>query len=126
MELWEIWPVLPILGTGMLGAQSWRAQDELIRLEHNGYHEEWIKDGEPYGRWWWPPEVINPKFRVRPTKNLWNGSFVGLIWLIETPDWIKADDQALMLLKQMRLFSLLAILSFPSFLVIGMLMNRCF
>jgi ferric iron reductase protein FhuF len=74
--------------------------DNLIKLEHEKFHQQWIKDGQPPGMFW-RPEGSRPSFQ---------GGFATqksmLILLFRKPEWIAENAQACILLKKYRILVL--------------------
>jgi hypothetical protein len=72
----------------------------LLKVEHDDFHDQWVKDGRPHGMpFWFPLKELNSLgFRSYP----W---FVGTWWLFKTPDWVKGHESATQLLRYYRLVS---------------------
>jgi len=79
----------------------------LLKVQHDDFHAQWVKDGRPSGMpFWFPVEELNSLgFRSYP----W---FVGTLWLIKTPDWVKVNRSATKLLRYYRIVSYLIYISF--------------
>jgi len=79
----------------------------LLKVEHDEFHEQWVKDGKPHGMPFWFPfeELHSLGFRSYP----W---FVGTWWLFKTPDWVKGHQSATKLLRYYRIVSYLIYLGF--------------
>ena len=74
--------------------------DNLIKLEYEKFHQQWLKDGQPSGLYWRPAHY-SPSF---------HGAFATqrsmLILLFKTPEWVASSDQACNLLKKYRILVL--------------------
>ena len=71
--------------------------DNLIKLEYEKFHQQWLQDGEPSGLYWRPADY-SPSF---------HGGFATqksmLILLFKKPEWVASSDQASILLKKYRI-----------------------
>jgi hypothetical protein len=74
--------------------------DSLIKLEHEKFHQQWIKDGQPPGMFW-RPEGSRPSFQggIATQKSM-------LLLLFNKPEWIESSSQARNLLKKYRILVL--------------------
>lgn len=71
--------------------------DNLIKLEYEKFHEQWIKDGQPSGLYWRPTDY-RPSFHcgIATQKSM-------LILLFNKPEWVASGGQAYNLLKKYRI-----------------------
>jgi hypothetical protein len=76
--------------------------DILVKCEHDNYHSQWKKDGEPTGNFWWPDGV-------RPSPGR---SFASLLfmfgWLFDTPQWARENQNAKKLFVRYRTSAIVA------------------
>jgi hypothetical protein len=74
--------------------------DNLIKLEHQKFHFQWMKDGEPSGMYWRPAN-FHRSFRngMATQKSM-------LLWLFKNPKWVESSDEASKLLKRYRVLVL--------------------
>jgi hypothetical protein len=74
----------------------------LLKIEHDDFHDQWVKDGRPHGMPFWFPldELQLLGFRSYP----W---YMGYWWLFKTPDWVKGHPAASTLFRYYRLVSYL-------------------
>jgi hypothetical protein len=75
--------------------------DNLIKLEHEDFHKQWLRDKQPIGMFW-RPENYRASFgnRNASQKHM-------LIWLFKTPNWIEESDVASILLRRFRVLVLI-------------------
>ncbi len=83
-------------------AASFFLYDQLVRLEYEEQRDKWEADGKPMGYFWMPDEAksfggLLPKWSRQFTRDT---SF--LLWLSETPEWMKNEPKALSKLKWCR------------------------
>jgi len=88
--------------------------DTIVKIEHEKYNHEWIKDGKPIGFFW------------RSSQCTWLSSAMALQrlsfrWLFTTPPWIRNDSDALLHLKRLRLFVLFFNVGIIAWFVISVL-----
>ena len=70
--------------------------DQLLRIEYSSWREVWERDGRPRGYFWSPPEL-------RTAERLLGMSGRMLItWLFRTPNWIRAEPEARVLLQRLK------------------------
>jgi hypothetical protein len=74
--------------------------DNLIKLEYEKFHQQWIKDGQPSGLFW-HPDGCRPSFHggIATQKSM-------LLLLFNKPEWIASSAQACNLLKKYRILVL--------------------
>ncbi len=74
--------------------------DNLIRLEHEKFHQQWLADGRPSGLYWRPADY-HPSFRgaLATQKSM-------LFLLFRKPGWIESGDHASTLLIRYRILVL--------------------
>jgi len=70
--------------------------DRLIRLQADAHHESWIADGRPHGMFWRAPGGSH-----------WAKQRCMMAWPLRTPKWAKSDQEALQLLRRLRVLVLL-------------------
>ena len=79
---------------------SFNTFDNLIKLEYEKFHQQWLKDGQPPGLYW-RPAGYRPSFQ---------GGFATqkamLVLLFRKPEWVASSDQAKILLKKYRILVL--------------------
>ncbi len=88
--------------------------DKIVKIEHQKYNQEWIKDGKPMGFFW------------RSSQYTWFSSALALQrlsfrWLFTTPPWIRSDSEGLLYLKRLRMFVLCFNIGIIVWFVISML-----
>jgi len=71
--------------------------DNLIKLEYEKFHQQWLKDGQPSGMYW-RPAGYHPSF-----KSGFSSQKSMLIFLFKKPEWIATSVQASILLKKYRI-----------------------
>lgn len=88
----------------LIGVASYLSLAFLLKVEHDDFHEEWVKDGRPSGAPVWFPmkEMSTRPFSIHPSYP-W---FRGLIWLFRTPEWTKQSARAHTLLLVYRILFL--------------------
>ena len=93
-QLIVIIPLIPIL------IWSFNTFDNLIRLEYEKFHQQWLKDGQPPGLYW-RPAGYRPSFQsgFATQKAM-------LVMLFSKPEWVASSDQARILLKKYRILAL--------------------
>ena len=76
---------------------AFKSFDDLIKLEHEKFHQQWIKDGQPSGLFW-HPDGCRPSFHggIATQKSM-------LILLFNKPEWIASSVEACNLLKKYRI-----------------------
>ena len=97
----EVWFVSMILSCAAVLVGSLVACslfDRLLRLEHDRYRTEWVRDGAPIGFFWVPPGTS-----VLPLSGNFKRDFVALKWLLRTPGWATQDSTAKLLLFRWRI-----------------------
>jgi hypothetical protein len=74
--------------------------DNLIKLEYEKFHQQWIKDGQPSGLFW-RPDGCPPSLHggIATQKSM-------LLLLFNKPEWIASSGQARKLLKKYRILVL--------------------
>jgi hypothetical protein len=74
--------------------------DNLIKLEYEKFHQQWIKDGQPSGLFWFP-DGCRPSFHggIATQKSM-------LILLFNKPEWIASSAQACNILTKYRILVL--------------------
>jgi predicted membrane protein len=75
--------------------------DNLIKLEYESFHEQWIKDKQPVGMFWRPEN-----YRVSFSSGNVSQKYM-LVWLFKTPEWVNGSDEASALLKRLRVLVLI-------------------
>ena len=74
--------------------------DNLIKLEYEAFHQQWLKDGQPSGMYWRPAgyrSSFQSGFATQKSM---------LKFLFEKPEWIASSVQACILLKKYRILVL--------------------
>ena len=94
IQLFVIILLIPIL------IWSFNTFDNLIKLEYEKFHQQWLKDGQPPGLYW-RPAGNSPSFHggIATQK-----SMVKL--LIKKPEWVASSDEACYLHKKYRILVL--------------------
>jgi hypothetical protein len=79
---------------------SFNTFDNLMKLEYEKFHQQWLKDGQPPGLYW-RPVGYRPSFQsgFATQKSM-------LILLFRKPEWVASSDQASNLLKKYRILVL--------------------
>ena len=79
---------------------AFKTFDDLIKLEHEKFHQQWIKDGQPSGLFW-HPDGCRPSFHggIATQKSM-------LILLFNKPEWIDSSAQASNFLTKYRILVL--------------------
>jgi len=79
---------------------SFNTFDNLIKLEYEKFHQQWIKDGQPSGLYWRPPDY-RPSFQsgIATQKAMF-------IFLFKKPEWVASSGFASNLLKKYRILVL--------------------
>ncbi len=74
--------------------------DNLIRLEHENFHQQWLADGKPSGLYWRPADY-RPSFHcaMATQKSM-------LFLLFRKPGWTQSGDYASTLLRKYRILVL--------------------
>jgi hypothetical protein len=74
--------------------------DNLIKLEYEKFHQQWLKDGQPSGLYWRPADY-HPSFHsgFATQKSM-------LILLFKKPEWVASSAQACNLLNKYRILIL--------------------
>jgi hypothetical protein len=70
--------------------------DNLIKLEHEKFLRQWLDDGKPTGIFW-----HSAKSRRTYRSGMVTQKYM-FIWLFKNPEWVKASDEALILIKRYR------------------------
>jgi ferric iron reductase protein FhuF len=70
--------------------------DNLIKLEHEKFHQQWLNDGKPTGMFW-----RSSKSRRSYRSGMATQKFM-FMWLFKTPEWAESSDDALSLIKRYR------------------------
>jgi hypothetical protein len=68
--------------------------DRLVKLEHDKYHEHWVRDRKPAGFFWLAPGARGGYLARAVT---------AMRWWWRTPQWARADEEANRLFRYMRL-----------------------
>lgn len=74
--------------------------DNLIKLEYEIFHQQWLKDGQPSGLYWRPADYrpsLHSGFATQKSM---------LILLFKKPEWVASSAQACSLLKKYRILIL--------------------
>ena len=74
---------------------SLSAMDRLIRREHDAHRGDWERDGRPIGSFFLAPEA-------RALRSRFAFYFCTLVWLFSTPQWVRGDPAAAVLLRRLR------------------------
>lgn len=82
------------------------AFDSLVRLEYEQFRIEWAGDDEPFGVFWHPEDGRFFFFDYR-RRNA--GREVFWRWLFSTPMWMRSEPRAMMLVRRLRLATLVYI-----------------
>jgi hypothetical protein len=96
--------VLMLVAVGCL-VYSFISFDRLVRLQHREQHALWEADGRPIGFFWRPAEVgwLPPA--------IWTSGLahnrLSMVWIFETPDWVRESAPALRLIHDLRMGVLL-------------------
>ena len=79
---------------------AFKTFDDLIKLEHEKFHKQWIKDGQPSGLFR-HPDGCRPSFHggIATQKSM-------LILLFNKPEWIASSAQASNFLTKYRILVL--------------------
>ena len=79
---------------------AFNTYDNLIKLEYEKFHQQWLKDGRPSGLYW-RPDGYRPSFQagIATQKSM-------LLFLFKKPEWVAASGRASILLKKYRLLVL--------------------
>ncbi len=88
--------LLPLLFYGF-----W-AFDQLVRLEHTSYREQWEQDGRPHGFFWGHREAQMSGGLMVGFGSTFAFQRCAFTWLFSTPEWAKKDRKALDLLYRFR------------------------
>jgi hypothetical protein len=72
----------------------------LLKVEHDEFHDQWVKDGRPSGMPFWLPSKELHLMDLSSYSGL-----VGTWWLFKTPDWVRGHQTASKLLRYYRLVS---------------------
>jgi len=70
---------------------------QLMQLEYKSHRSAWEQDGRPSVYPWWSPEEKSSYLASQ--KLVW-------VWLLSTPDWMLDDFRALVLVKRIRVLTL--------------------
>lgn len=92
-----------IVSIGLIfGAIIYFFLTRIIKIEHDDFYNQWVKDGKPHGMpFWFPPkQETSLGFRSYP----WN---MGYKWLIKTPVWAENHLSANLMIKYYRITSIL-------------------
>jgi hypothetical protein len=74
--------------------------DNLLKLEYEEFHHQWIKDGRQKGMFWRPPaSSLTPHIGMGRQTSMF-------IWLFKQPAWMKSSEQAVKLLWRFRVLVL--------------------
>ena len=92
---------------------------QLLKIEHDEFHDQWEKDGRPSGMPFWFPlqELHLMGFRSY-------SGIVGISWLFKTPEWLKGHQPASKLLRYYRLVSYMIYLGLFAACVLVLLVAR--
>jgi hypothetical protein len=74
--------------------------DNLIKLEYEKFHQQWLKDGQPSGLYWRPAGYTSSFNSGIATQKFM------LMLLFKKPEWIASSDEACILLKKYRILVL--------------------
>jgi hypothetical protein len=80
---------------------SAKAYSNLVRFEYENNPDQWPKDGEPIGMFFWKPKTPYKTF-ILTRATLGNPGIRMLIFLFFTPKWIKEHPEAHVLLRDLR------------------------
>ena len=80
--------------------RAFRNIDQLLEIEYQSYRHMWVKDGEPSGFFWKPPEYSGQGSSLARSR-------LSLVWVFQTPPWAQDDSEAINALKRLR-FAFLA------------------
>lgn len=87
--------------------------DNLMKLEYEKFHQQWLKDGQPSGLYWRPAGY-------RPSINGGLATQKSMLTLLfKKPEWIASSDQACGLLKKYRILVLTWNISIILWLIAG-------
>ena len=85
------------LGLLLILIRAFRHFDQLVQIEYHRYRPSWIKDGEPSGFFWKPPDST----RLGSTLAMQR---LSLVWVFRTPSWLQNDSEAVDNLKKLRFY----------------------
>ena len=80
---------------------SFNTFDNLIKLEYEKFHQQWLKDGQPPGLYWRPAgyrSSFQSGFATQKSM---------LILLFKKPEWVASSVKACNLLKKYRILVLI-------------------
>jgi hypothetical protein len=77
--------------------RAFRHFDRLVQIEYQKYRHLWIKDGEPSGFFWKPPESSHLGNTLAMQR-------LSLAWVFKAPAWIHNDSEAVINLKKLRFY----------------------
>ncbi len=115
---------MPLLALALLVATplsvgSYFLLARLTKLEHDSFHDEWLRDGNPHGLPFWVPvkELHAPGRPSHPGR-------VGRRWLVRTPAWALNSVSGMRMLTQYRvvtwfLYAVLALGGLAALLALG-------
>jgi hypothetical protein len=111
-----------IIGWISLGLGSTFAFDELVQLEYYSHRREWENDGRPRGIFWFPLDYWKSK-NISWFSSSLASQRLARIWLFSTPQWMKKDEEAMKLVKRLRILDFIylgsIILGFILIMMIG-------
>ena len=81
--------------------------DGLMSRLYRDHHDQWEACGRPAGMFRTPQEVVDAPFKAGWASSLAT-SRVLWRWLFHTPEWARAEPQALRSLRRMRIATLVA------------------
>jgi hypothetical protein len=121
--MWQI--ILPVVVVYLLTILIWLflTFDGLVRLEYVSYRPEWEKDGRPRGYFWIAPEDRR-SFRISFRRE-WAFNRINFVWTFSTPNWMRENPQAVLLVRRFRMLIFLWNASFIAIpALIAILANR--
>ncbi len=74
--------------------------DNLIKLEHENFHHQWVKNGKPTGMFWRPPNTSRSYSSGMATQKFM------FVWLFKNPEWVESSDDGMRLIKRYRILVL--------------------
>ena len=73
----------------------------IIKIEHNDFYDQWVRDGKPHGLpFYYPQGELQSGFRSGFQSNPWRK---GNRWLFKTPEWMKDHEGILRMVKYFRI-----------------------
>ena len=80
---------------------SAKAYSNLVHFEYENNPDQWLKDGEPIGMFFWRPKTPYKTFILKRA-TFGNPGFKMLTFLFFTPKWVKEYPEAQAFLKELR------------------------